>query len=162
MLNVVSSECVVIRPYDRRVMPVAEVGSDIEQRYRKRYDINGNAEFIPVEEFNVREFINSFRTGCSLRAILERTQLLPTREKIGYLQQSEDGFSADMTEIPKDGTEAFIALRDLAMNHPDIVSRMNAGESFESIIKDKFGEKVEPAPTVVPGEAVKNDESEEK
>lgn len=163
MLNVASSEAVVIRrPLDRFIMPTANVGEVEEVHYRLKRDEHDNAIYTPVETVNVPEYINSFRSGASLRCVLERCNLLPVHDKVRMLQQTEDGFSADMSEMPKDGTEAFIAVRELRTRYPDIVEKMKNGESFDSVISSIFGkgaenEKADPAP-----QTVNNDESEVK
>lgn len=107
----------------------------IQKQYRLTRDENDNCIYKECGEVNLKEFINSFEAGCTLKSILERCSLLPIYDKVRYLQQSADGVSADMTSIPKDGTEAFIMLNKIKESHPEIYNRFSAGESFESIIK---------------------------
>lgn len=157
------STTIVIRcAHDRFPMPTAPVGAVKETQYRLKRDENDNAVYVAVGELDVCEFINSFKNGCSLASLLERTQFMPVREKVGYLQQTEDGFSADMSAMPKDGTEAFIAVSELCGKYPKLVERVKNGESFDTVIKDIFGksavlDKLDPAL-----QNVKNDESEVK
>lgn len=74
---------------------------------------------------------------------------MPTEHKIRYLQQTSDGVSADLSGLPKDGTEAFIMLSKLNREHPEIMQRFSAGESFDSIIKDLIPTP-EPTPSPEP------------
>lgn len=115
------------------------VGKDcsahIEKQYRLKRDGNGNCIYLEAGERDVDEYINSFALGCSLRSLLERCSLMPTYDKIRYLNQTEDGVGADLTNIPKDGTEAFIMIKELKETHPDVFERFSKGESFDSIIK---------------------------
>lgn len=106
-----------------------------EKQYRLTRDLKQNAIYTEVGELDVNEYVNSFEAGCSLQSILERVALLPARDKIAYLQQSNGGVSADLTSIPKDGTAAFILLNRVRDEHPDIYARFAAGESFETILK---------------------------
>lgn len=137
------SERKVVMPYERRVMPTAPHGSEVTDVYRLKRDDHMNSIYTKVGEENTQEYINSFATGCSLKAILDRIQLMPVHDKVRYLQQSEDGQSADMTAMPTDGTEAQIMLMKLKREHPEIVERMNAGETFDKVITDLFGKKDE-------------------
>ena len=107
----------------------------IEDEIRLKRDENGNCIYIKVGEKNVNEYINSFVNGCSLKSILDRCQLMPIHDKVRYLQQNDSGVSADLTNLPKDATEAFIMLRDLKEKHPDVLDRFSKGESFDSIVK---------------------------
>lgn len=124
------------RLYDPvEVMP-SPVGEAIEKEYRLTRDSHGNCFYVEVGEKNVSDYIQSFSNGCSLKAILDRCQLLPVRDKIAYLQQTDNGFSADLTHIPKDGTEAYILISKLKNVCPDFASRLRNGESFEKILSD--------------------------
>lgn len=107
----------------------------IEDEIRLKRDENMNCIYIKVGEKNVNEYINSFANGCSLKSILDRCQLMPIHDKVRYLQQTDSGVSADLTNLPKDATEAFIMLRDLKEKHPDVLERFAKGESFDSIVK---------------------------
>lgn len=160
MLYATVTSVEIRKPYDKVLIPTAVIGSQEETRYRLRRDEHDNAIYTPYETVDICEYINSFRTGASLRSVLERCNLLPLHDKVRMLQQTEDGFSADMSKMPKDGTEAFIAVRELRTKYPDIVEKMKNGESFDSVISSIFGkgaanEKADPAP-----QTVKNDESE--
>lgn len=107
----------------------------IEDEIRLKRDENMNCIYMKVGEKNVNEYINSFANGCSLKSILDRCQLMPIHDKVRYLQQTDTGVSADLTNLPKDATEAFIMLRDLKEKHPDVLERFAKGESFDSIVK---------------------------
>ncbi len=120
----------------------------LEDEIRLKRDENMNCIYVKVGEKDVNEYINSFENGCSLKSILSRCQLMPIHDKVRYLQQTEVGVSADLTNIPKDATEAFIMLRDLKDKHPDLIDRFSKGESFDSIVKsllptDNINENVE-------------------
>lgn len=128
----------ICKPYERRIIPTAILGNVVESRYRVRRDENENAIYTKVEEYDIREYIESFKVGASLQSMLERCNLLPVSEKIRMLQQQDDGFSADLSNLPCDGTEAFIMLRDLKAKYPDVVSRIAAGETFDAVIKSIF------------------------
>lgn len=116
-------------------------GTAVETSYRLRRDENGNSIYTAVGEQNIKEYINSFKNGCSLQAMLERTQYMPLHEKIAYMQQTEDGYSADLTHIPTDGTEAYIMLDKLKREHPELVKRMGEGATFDEALKAVYGEK---------------------
>lgn len=141
----VKSSCIA-RNYSSEFVP-APVGDLVEKEYRKITDSNFNAEYVEVGERNISEYINSFKNGCSLKAILDRCNLMPVHDKVRYLQQSPDGFSADMSQMPKDGTEARIMIQRLKAVCPDFAQRMRAGESFEKILLDYLPKSEEaPAP----------------
>ena len=131
-----NSTRVVRSALDVVVIPSAPICNVVVGEFRLTRDENLNCKYKKVGEHNVNEYIGSFADGCSLRSLLQRCSLMPTEQKIRYLQQSADGLSADLTDIPKDGTEAFIMLSKLNREHPEIMQRFAAGESFDSIIKD--------------------------
>lgn len=159
MMYAKASDRKVLLPYERCVLPTAPHGCETVDVYRLKRDDHGNSIYTKVDEENIQQYINSFETGCSLKAILDRIQLMPVHDKVRYLQQSEEGQSADLTAMPTDGTEAQIMLMKLKREHPEIVERMNAGETFEKVITDLFGKKEE-APSVyenkVESEVVEN------
>lgn len=117
----------------------APIGESVEITYRLKRDKHGNSIYEAVGEQNIQEYINSFKNGCSLKAILERTQYMPVREKVGYLQQTDNGFSADVASMPKDGTEAYIMLNRLKKEHPELVKRIGEGMSFDQAMKAVYG-----------------------
>lgn len=145
---------VVRRPYDPVIVLPAPVGDLVEGEYRKEIDSHFNAVYKLFGEKNVQEYINSFKNGCSLKSILDRCSLMPVHDKVRYLNQTEDGFSADMSNMPKDGTEAQIMIQRVKSVCPDFAQRMRNGESFEKILID-YLPKQEIAPVVE-----KKDESE--
>lgn len=107
----------------------------IEEVIQLKRDEKMNCVYFKVGEKDVNEYINSFETGCSLKSILARCQLMPIHDKVRYLQQTDVGVSADLSHLPQDATEAFIMLRDLKEKHPDLIDRFSKGESFDSIVK---------------------------
>lgn len=135
-------------------------GDDIEKQFRLKRDEHLNAiyEEVPGGDVDINQYINSFKNGCSLKAILDRCSLMPAREKIAYLQQTDQGYSADMSAMPKDGTEAQIMLAKLKAEHPEIVERIKNGESFDKILADMIPSAA-PAESA-PYEPVTNKESE--
>lgn len=124
------------RMYDPVKAVPSPVGEVIEKEYRLIRDSSGNCSYVEVGEKNVSDYIQSFSSGCSLKAILDRCQLMPVRDKIAYLQQTESGLSADLTHMPKDGTEAYILISKLKNVCPDFATRLRNGESFEKILSD--------------------------
>lgn len=129
--------CFVVRkPYDPVVIRPAPRGDEVEKEYRLVRDSHGNCEYIEVGEKNIREYIESFKNGCSLKSILDRCQLMPIRDKVAYLNQTDVGVSADMTNMPKDGTEAQIMIAKVKAACPDFCKRMKEGESFEKILAE--------------------------
>lgn len=110
-----------------------------EPIYRKRYDINGNAVYVEEPDpLNVQEFISSFRNGCSLKSVLDRCSLMPTAEKIAYLQQNNQSIGCDLTAFPKDGTEALILLNDMAKKYPGFYAKVKELNSFTDAFKAYF------------------------
>lgn len=110
-------------------------GSPVQEQYRLTRDSHYNSIYEKVGSIDLREYINSFKTGCSLKSIIDRCQLLPVHDKIRYLQQREDGLSADLSKMPSDGFEARLMLQELRTKHPDIYARSANGESLDAILK---------------------------
>lgn len=135
---------VFIGPYDPVEIPSCVAGDTVEKEYRLIRDSHGNCEYVEVGEKNVQEYINSFKNGCSLKAILDRCQLLPVHDKIAYLQQREQGYSADLSNLPKDGTEAQIMISKVKSLCPDFAKRMKDGETFEKILSELLPKAPEP------------------
>lgn len=136
----------IIRRCLDRVIPVRvadKVLPAIEGEYRLKRDSNGNCVYEHVGDRDVRAYIESFATGCSLKSILDRCALLPVHDKIQYLNQTEQSVSADLTSIPKDGTAAQILLMDLKRNHPDLVDKINSGMSFDEAFNAVFVKNAE-------------------
>lgn len=131
---------IVRKPYDIVDAPAPPFGEEVEEEYRLERDQHGNCIYTKVGEHNISDYVESFKTGCSLKAILDRCNLMPVRDKIAYLNQTEQGVSADMSSMPKDGTEAQIMLQKYKENYPEFASRIQAGESFDKIMSD-FAEK---------------------
>lgn len=126
------------KPYDPVICSKAPHGSDVEPQFRLRRDENGNSVYIQVGETNIREYVGSFEVGASLASMLDRCSLMPTRDKIAYLQQNSEGFSVDMTVMPTDGTAAQIMYKQILNTYPDIGRRILAGESFDKILAELF------------------------
>lgn len=139
MINKVGDPIIVRKKYDRITVVCHPHGDDEEEQFRLKRDENYNSVYQKLpEKKNIRDYVNSFRTGCSLKAILDRCNLMPVHDKINYVNQTPDGFSADLSAMPKDGVEAQMMLIKLKTDHPDIVERFSCGESFDSILKS-FG-----------------------
>lgn len=117
------------------VVPSAPSCCPTESVYRKKYDQNGNAYYVELDKpMQVNEYIESFKNGCSLVSLLQRCELMPVHDKVSYLQQRDSGVSADITNMPTDGTSAFIMLQQFKNDYPDIYQRVIKGESFDSIL----------------------------
>lgn len=134
------------KPYDPVVRCPAVPGSAVEDEIRLKRDADGNCVYTKVGEKNVKEYISSFAAGCSLQSMLDRCNLMPVSEKIAYFNQTEDGFSADLTHMPTDGTAAQIMLSKVKAKYPDFAQRLKNGESFEKILEDIFPSKKEDSP----------------
>lgn len=129
-----------------------------EPVYRKKYDQKGNAYYEELDKpMKVNEYIESFKNGCSLTSLLQRCELMPVHDKVSYLQQRESGVSADISNMPIDGTSAFIMLQKFKNDFPDIYQRVNKGESLDSILTS-FVKK--PSETVSSEESKKTVEKE--
>lgn len=124
----------VRKPFDPVEVVPQEVGELVEKEYRLIRDSHMNCEYIEIGERNVRDYIESFKNGCSLKAILDRCSLMPTREKVAYVNQTENGLSADLSSMPTDGTAAQILIMKLKKRFPDFAQRIKNGESFESLV----------------------------
>ncbi len=125
----------VVRRYsDVVIVPAHPHGEDVEKQYRLTRDNHFNSVYTEVGELNVSEYVGSFANGCSLKSIIERCSLMPVHDKVRYLQQREDGVSADLSAMPKDGTEAFILFRKMEAEYPDIFKELGKGRSLDSII----------------------------
>lgn len=129
-----SKPYIVISSRDRIAIPFAPSCVTVIDDVRKRYDSNGNAFFESHGKIDIIEYINSFDVGCTLEALLSRCALLPLNNKIQMVNQNPDGVSADLSNMPTDGTSAFLMLNDLKKNYPHIIERFSRGESFNDII----------------------------
>lgn len=128
---------IVSKPFDSVVVVAHTHGCDLQDDIRLERDRKGNCLYKKVGEFNISEYVQSFKTGCALSAILDRITFLPTKEKVGYLQQQE-GFSANLTNFPTDASEAWLMMRDVFQRYPEVVKRVHAGESLDTILREKF------------------------
>lgn len=125
----------VFRPYDPVVSVAPPFGDVEEKEFRLIRDSSGNCEYVELEGArNISDYVESFKNGCSLKAILDRCQMMPVRDKIAYLNQTENGLSADLSCMPKDGTEAQIMIQRVKNLCPDFAKRLREGESFEKIL----------------------------
>lgn len=127
----------VSKPFDPVEVVGHSHGRDLQDDIRLERDRKGNCLYEKVGEFNISEYVQSFKTGCALSAILDRISFLPTREKVNYLQQ-EEGFSADLTNFPTNGSDAWLLMRDISKRYPDVVDRVRGGESLDTILREKF------------------------
>ena len=154
---------IVRRPYDDVCLTVHPFGESEEMDYRLVRDSHGNCEYVEIGKRNISDYVESFKNGCSLKAILDRCQLMPVRDKIAYLNQTEQSMSADLSCMPKDGTEAQIMIQKVKAICPDFAKRLRNGESFEKLIVEllpnsgKYAETVAPDPV---SHVVNNNESE--
>lgn len=123
------------KSFDPVVLKAHPKSVTIEKQYRLTRDENDNAIYTEVGDLNIRDYVNSFEAGCSLHSLLQRCSLMPTRDKINYLQQNASGASVDLSAFPSDLTDAFIRFKDFASSDPALVKRMSAGESIGDIIK---------------------------
>ena len=137
----------VRKPYDPVVCDPHPHGDEIESEYRLSRDANGNCNYTKVGERDVSEYIGSFKNGCALSSILDRISLMPVNDKIRYLQQVENGVGADLSSMPKDGTEAFILVKKLGAKYPNIFERVAKGESLDAVLNDIFKLSAEPVQT---------------
>ncbi len=131
-----STVIVIRKPYDPVVVIPQNVGSVIEKDYRLKRDEHYNSVYIEVGERNIVDYIGSFANGCSLKAIIDRCSLMPVHDKVRYLQQREEGLSADLSNMPKDGFEAYKMLFDYKQKYPDVYDRIAKGESIDKIFGD--------------------------
>lgn len=106
-----------------------------EHDFRLTRDNNCNCHYTDIGSRNIDEYVESFKNGCSLQSLLARCNLMPAKDKISYLQQNAGGVGADLTKLPKDLTEAFIQYGNIARENPELLKRLSAGESMDSIIK---------------------------
>lgn len=144
MMN--STKITTIRkPYDPVVIDPTPAGDVVEAEFRLVRDEKGNCIYKKVGERNIDEYIGSFKNGCALSSILERINLMPVHDKVSYLQQTDGGFSADLSTMPTDGTEAFIMVKKLGAQYPQIFERVAKGESLDAVLSDIFKAKTSPA-----------------
>lgn len=122
-----------VKPYDHIKMVRTKPSSHVEKEYRLVRDSHGNCSYVEVGERDVREYVQSFTAGCSLKSLIERTAFMPLRDKLAYLNQ-RPGVGADLTNMPSDGTEAHILISRVKKLVPDFGARLKAGESFETIV----------------------------
>lgn len=117
---------VVVTPH-----PASKV---VEEKYILKRDVNGTVTYKKTTEVDINQYINSFRNGCELSSILTRCALMPIRDKIAYLNQTNSGYEADLSAIPTDLTDAIVRANVLKQSNPDLFNRLNAGESITDII----------------------------
>lgn len=129
------------KPSERVELCKSPIGVHIESQFTLIRDSHGNCSYVKIGEKDVKEYISSFAPGCSLKSILERCKLLPVQQQAQMLVQTQ-GFSADLTSMPKDGTEAQIMISRVKRACPDFAKRMAAGESFEKIVSDLIAQNL--------------------
>lgn len=140
-----------------RIVP-APHGDDIITLYHKRTDVDGNSTYIPRGEMDIQSDIDSYETGCSLKAILDRCSLMPTEDKVRYLQQNMNGVYVDVSSMPKDGTAARIMVDELKLKYPRLGSLMNEGKSFDECMKIMFCSKTNESEVSTDGEVQSSDD----
>lgn len=123
------------KSFDRIVVASQPIGSGIEKKYRLKRDAHGNCIYEEKGELNVKEYVNSFKNGCSLANLLERVALMPTREKLMALSQTETVY-ADVSDMPKSFVEAYTRAQELKASNPEIFARIQSGENINDIIND--------------------------
>lgn len=129
--------------YNRHLFDIPEfVDDSIEDDVRLTYDTKGNCIYTKVGDFNVSDYVNSFKDGCSLSTILQRINLLPVNEKVGYLKQV-DSVDGDFTNIPSDLTDFMLKYQDLYIQFPDLFNRCANGETIDDVLKDYFKPNME-------------------
>lgn len=139
MIEKLGEPVLVRKQYDSVMVVSHPHGDEEEEQFRLKRDENYNSIYVKLpDKMNIREYVNSFRTGCSLKSILDRCNLMPVHDKINYVNQTPDGFSADLSAMPKDGFEANMMLLKLKSDYPEIVQRLSQGESFDAIL-NSFG-----------------------
>lgn len=106
--------------------------------YRLDRDLKGNSVYTSLGTVNIIDDIQSFAKQCSLNQLLNRIQHLDARDKISYLQQTPQGLSADLRDIPSDLVDAYIMLNQFKDRFPDLADRIKNGESFDSAITSMF------------------------
>lgn len=154
----------VRKPYDPTVVNAAPVGSVVEDDIRLSRDEKGNCIYRKVGEVNVSEYVESFKNGCTLSAILDRIKCMPLRDKVAYLQQTENGVSADMTHMPTDGSDAFLMLQKYAKEYPEVFERISKGEDYAKVFASVFGKTANSEKEIKPASTdanVQNDQYKE-
>lgn len=109
--------------------------SDVEEVFELKRDEHCNKVYRKRAEKNVREYIQSFAKGCSLKSMLERCALMPPDQKYLYMQVNSCGVSMDLSAMPKDLTSAFELLKNTDKAFPGLMKRVQDGESLEDVLK---------------------------
>lgn len=109
--------------------------NEVEDVFVLMRDANCNKIYRKSAEKKVREYIQSFEKGCSLKSMLERCALMPSDQKFLYMQVNTSGVSMDMSAMPKDLTSAFELLKSTDKAFPGLLSRVQAGESLDAVLK---------------------------
>lgn len=112
---------------------------DVDQ-FQVSFDEKGNASYKKVKSYKISAYVSSFEKGCSLVNMLQRCSLMPIHSKIELLNQVPT-VNADMTLMPKDLTEAFMMADSLKRDNPEIVKRLNSGESIDFVLKSLIPNK---------------------
>ena len=108
--------------------------NDTVVKYSKSYDGHFNSIYQKTGEESISKYINSFKSSCSLEDLLKRCSLMPITDKVKMCQQVPT-FSGSEVGLPRDLTEAFEQLSELKRTNPDLCSRIQSGEDFQSILK---------------------------
>lgn len=143
------------RVYGDKVIPKPHPrGSDVIEEVRLHRDVNGTVTYTHniANDKSLTDYVNSFEAGASLKSMLERCSLMPTRDKIAYFQQNVNGFSADISEMPTDFTAAYLQMQRVNRQHPDFIRSIRGGMSFNDAIKKHFLPKVKESEVINNGE----------
>ena len=131
----------MLRKYFDKVSVTSHPKSiDDADQFQVSFDEKGNAHYKKVKSYKISAYVSSFEKGCSLVNMLQRCSLMPIHSKVELLNQVPT-VNADMTLMPKDLTEAFMMADSLKRDNPDIVKRLNSGESIDSVLKSLIPNK---------------------
>lgn len=111
-----------------------------EVHYSHSFDVDGNDVYTVREEMDVVEYVNSFKS-CSLKCLLERMALMPLSEKLVMLQADKQGNYGDVSDIPKDLSDAVIKIQTLQQQYPEVFKLVKEGKTFDEAMKVVYSNK---------------------
>lgn len=111
-----------------------------EVHYSHSFDPDGNDVYAVREEMDVGEYVNSFK-ACSLKCLLERMALMPLSEKLVMLQADKQGNYGDVSDIPKDLSDAVIKIQTMQQQYPDVFKLVKEGKTFDEALKVLYSNK---------------------
>ena len=121
------------------VVPIAHKKSNIVlPEIRKKLDESGNSVYVKVGEVNIKEYVNSYAAGCSLKSMLERCSLMPINTVVQTVNTAQPTGSGDLVGMPTDYTEAVVNTMDLIQNNPAIAKAVASGFDFKTIMSLAF------------------------